>query len=83
MNPTAANLAPLRLVRRRRLYTQKTLAAAAGVTIRTITEIEAGRSRPRIETIRKICDVLKVDPLEVAEFTAAIEHGRFAERPAQ
>ncbi len=83
MHETAAGLAPLRMIRRRRLHTQKTLAAAAGVTIRTITEIEAGRSRPRIETIRKLCDVLKVDPLEVAEFATAIESGPHAERPAQ
>ncbi len=64
---------PLREVRRRNLYTIEALANAAKVSTKTIVEIEHGRQRPHLATIRKISTALEVDPLEVVEFVEAIE----------
>lgn len=83
MLETTGEIITLRAARRRKLYTLQELADAAGVTIKTVTAIEAGRSRPRLSTIRKLAAALDVEPLQVQEFIDAVERGRFAERPAQ
>lgn len=64
---------PLREIRLRKLYTLRSLAAAAGVAQRTIVEAEAGRQLPRVATIRKLAATLEVDPMDVDEFREAIE----------
>lgn len=56
-----------------RLYSIRRLAAAAELSPRTIQEAEAGRRMPSLETIRKLSEVLEVEPGEVAEFKAAMD----------
>jgi transcriptional regulator with XRE-family HTH domain len=63
----------LREARARRMHTVRSLAAAAGCTPKTITDIELGRITPTFGTMRKIGTALGVEPTEVAEFAAAIE----------
>jgi transcriptional regulator with XRE-family HTH domain len=63
----------LRELRIRRLLSLRELAKRASVAQRTIVEAEASRQVPRPATMRKIAEALKVDPMEVDEFRAAIE----------
>jgi transcriptional regulator with XRE-family HTH domain len=63
----------LREWRAERLESSKTLAAKAGVSNKTIIEVENGRNVPTFRTIRRLSEALGVDPAEVAEFAAAIE----------
>jgi transcriptional regulator with XRE-family HTH domain len=63
----------LREWRALRLESSKTLAVKAGVSNKTILEIENGRNVPTFRTIRRLSEALDVDPSEVAEFAAAIE----------
>jgi transcriptional regulator with XRE-family HTH domain len=56
-----------------RLESSKTLAVKAGVSNKTILEIENGRNVPTFRTIRRLSEALNVDPAEVEEFAAAIE----------
>jgi transcriptional regulator with XRE-family HTH domain len=70
-------LAPLEVVRRRKLLSQRTLAERSGVSESTIFAIERGTSkRPRLEVMRKLCDALGVEPTEVDEFRRVIEPER-------
>jgi transcriptional regulator with XRE-family HTH domain len=62
----------LREVRRSKLISIEGLAEAAGVSTKTIVEIEHGRSLPRLQTIRKLSDALGVEPISVEEFAIAI-----------
>ncbi|MDP9358169.1 MAG: helix-turn-helix domain-containing protein [Chloroflexota bacterium] len=62
----------LREWRRERLLSLADLADKAGITEKTIGEIERGRARPQLRTMRKITEVLGVEPKDVAEFAAAI-----------
>lgn len=39
----------------------------------TINKIEQGAWLPSLKTVRKLADILKVEPTEVDEFKAAIE----------
>jgi transcriptional regulator with XRE-family HTH domain len=59
--------------RARKLLTAAKLAQAAGMSRAGIYAIEAGRSIPTLESVRKLSEALEVDPLEVDEFRAAIE----------
>ena len=63
----------LKETRRRRLMSIATLAKAAGVATKTIVDIEHGRTVPRLQTMRALCDALGVEPEEVEEFRRAIE----------
>jgi transcriptional regulator with XRE-family HTH domain len=63
----------LREVRLRRLLTQRELARLAGVTHKTVVDLELGRVEPRLATMRKLAAALGVEPLEVDEFSRAIE----------
>jgi transcriptional regulator with XRE-family HTH domain len=65
----------LRAVRRGKLISIEDLAELAGVSTKTIVEIELGRSTPRLRTIRKLSAALDVDPASVDEFVAAIAEG--------
>ncbi len=49
---------PLRELRWARDLTQERLATLAGVSTRTINNIESGRMLPRIDTRRRLLDVL-------------------------
>ena len=57
----------VRLRRKRLRYQSKTVAAKIGVTPTTISQIEAGKQQPTIDTIRKLAEVLE-SPVE--EFLA-------------
>jgi transcriptional regulator with XRE-family HTH domain len=53
--------------------TQRQLASQAGVTQATLVDIEHGRSRPRVGTMRKLAEALGVDVTAIAEFKRVIE----------
>jgi DNA-binding XRE family transcriptional regulator len=59
-------------VRRSRLMSTRELSKQAHVARKTINDIEQGRVTPALFTIRKLCDALNVDPMEVDEFRNAI-----------
>jgi transcriptional regulator with XRE-family HTH domain len=63
----------LREWRAERLESSKTLAAKAGVSNKTILEIENGRNLPTFRTMRRLSEALGVAPTEIEEFAAAIE----------
>ncbi len=55
-------LRELRLVKN---ITQLELAALSGVSLATIVRLEQGRHPPRISTVRKLANVLEVEPAEL------------------
>ena len=59
--------------RAKKLLTAGKLAQAAGMSRASIYAIESGRNIPTLDTVRKLSEVLAVDPLEVDEFKAAID----------
>jgi transcriptional regulator with XRE-family HTH domain len=63
----------LRELRLARMLSQRDLAREAGVTQKTIVDLELGRVEPHLKTMRKLTAALGVDPLEVNEFRKAIE----------
>jgi DNA-binding XRE family transcriptional regulator len=63
----------LREWRARRLLSLDGLADKAGVSNKTIVQIEYGRLTPRVGTVRSLCDALNVEPEQVAEFVDAME----------
>ncbi len=63
----------LREVRRRNLFSIIQLAEKAGVSTRTIVDLEHGRTVPRLQTMRKVSEALGVDPESIEEFRNAIE----------
>jgi transcriptional regulator with XRE-family HTH domain len=64
--------------RRTRLLSIRALAERAGLATRTINEIELGRTTPSLLTIKKISEVLEIDPLEIDEFRKAIRGNSMA-----
>lgn len=53
----------IRDARERALLTQQELAAKAGVSLWTISDVEGGRNRtPRLRTIYRIAKALNLDP---------------------
>jgi transcriptional regulator with XRE-family HTH domain len=44
------------------------LAEEAQVSTATVNGIETGRTTPSLDTMRKICEALGVDPLDIDEF---------------
>jgi DNA-binding XRE family transcriptional regulator len=64
-----ARVAPLAERRRRVPWTQRELAAAAGVSVGTVRGIEQGlRRAPHPRVVRALAAVLGVPPAAVAEF---------------
>jgi transcriptional regulator with XRE-family HTH domain len=63
----------LREWRAERLLSVRALAVAAGVSTKTITELEYGRQLPTFRTIRRVAAALAVEPRDVAEFAAAMD----------
>lgn len=78
---------PLRELRMVRGLSGDALAAAAGVSNKTVSDIELGKRPPRLATMRRIGAALGVELTEVEEFRAAIEEGlrrsRKNERPEE
>jgi transcriptional regulator with XRE-family HTH domain len=63
----------LRTLRLSKVLSQRDLAREAGVTQKTIVDLELGRIEPRLLTMRKLAAALGVEPLEIDEFRQAIE----------
>ena len=63
----------LRAMRLARALSQRDLAERAGVTQKTVLELELGRQEPQLRTIRRIAAALGVEPVEVDEFRQALE----------
>lgn len=60
-------------LRRRLLLTQAQLAVAAGVAPATISNLERGvYGAPQLRVMRRIADVLKVEPSDVDEFRPSL-----------
>lgn len=59
-------------VRHIRLMSLRELAGKAGLNLMTVSNIERGRTRPSLATIRKLSEALEVDPIEVDEFRRVI-----------
>ena len=59
-------------LRRERLLTIRALAAAAGVSTRTVLQAEHGERTPQPGTIRRLAAALGVEPAQVREFRAAM-----------
>jgi transcriptional regulator with XRE-family HTH domain len=62
----------LREWRAARLLSIDRLAAKAGMSNKTIVQIEHGRQLPTFRTIQRLSEALGVDPAEVEEFAAAL-----------
>jgi transcriptional regulator with XRE-family HTH domain len=63
----------LRQWRLEKLMSTKELATVAGVSNKTVVQIEHGRQVPLLRTIRRISEALDVPPREVQEFAEALE----------
>lgn len=54
--------------------TQAALSRKAGVTVRTISDIEAGRRRPSAATFRKLAEALGLSSSRIAELLGGVPH---------
>lgn len=63
----------LREWRAERLLSVEDLAARAGVSNKTIVQLEHGRQLATFRTIRRISGALRVEPSEITEFAGAIQ----------
>jgi len=61
----------LRELREGQVLSQRELSALAGVSNRTISDIEQGKIRPHPATLRKLAVALGVKPRELAEHLQA------------
>jgi transcriptional regulator with XRE-family HTH domain len=68
-----ATVQPLRRWRTQQLLSIRDLAIAAGITPKSLTDLEYGRRRPNFATMRRVSQALGVDPHEIAEFAATLE----------
>ncbi len=62
----------LEQLRRERLLTIRALAAEAGVSTRTVVQVEHGKRTPQPGTIKRLSAALGVEPARVREFRAAM-----------
>ncbi len=62
----------LREWRSERLWSVRDLAAAAGISTKTVVQTEHGRQLPTFRTMRRVSDALAVEPGEIAEFARAL-----------
>ncbi len=62
----------LREWRTERLWSVRDLAAAAGVSTKTVVQTEHGRQLPTFRTMRRISDALEATPAEIVEFAHAL-----------
>lgn len=63
----------LRELRYAKSMSIESLAKAAGVSNKTISDIENGKVHPKFRTMRRLCAALGVEPSEVAEFAAPVK----------
>ncbi len=63
----------LKEARAQKLLTMAELAAASGVSLATIRNIEQGSSTPRLPIVRKIAGALGIDAGEIDEFRQSME----------
>jgi transcriptional regulator with XRE-family HTH domain len=75
-------MASLREVRAQRVLSSRELAREAAVAPSTVYLIEAGRTLPRLSVVRRLVNVLGVDPDAVDEFRRAIDATKVAPRPS-
>ena len=59
-----------------KLLSGRELARAAGVTHKTLIDLELGRRTPTFATMRRISEVLGVAATDIAEFAASVERRR-------
>ncbi len=63
----------LKQLRLERLLTIRALAKHAGVSTRTVLQVEHGLRRPHPGTIKKLAAALGVEPAEIREFRVAMD----------
>ena len=63
----------LREWRQERMMSTRDLAKTAGISDKTLIQLELGRQRPQWRTMRALCTALGVTPREVVEFAAVLE----------
>src|SRR5579872_4276678 len=76
--PVRLRVVALRELRLSRVLTQKELAQAAGVSKKTVNDVERFKIRPHPQTLRKIARALGVEPGQLAEH---LERREPLERP--
>jgi DNA-binding XRE family transcriptional regulator len=59
--------ASVRTARRKRFMTQAQLAKAAGISQRTLVNIETNKVEPHFSTILKLADALGIDPSKLVD----------------
>ena len=73
------NTTLLRVLYQERGFSQRTLADAVGVQLQTIHRWLFGKTRPGVDTYKKLCEVLEVSPNLLEMSTAELmERGRHA-----
>jgi len=60
----------VRVYRMRLGWSQEDLAGRAGVDVKTVGNIETGRTRPRLSTIRLLIQALQLNDRDRADFYA-------------
>jgi len=73
----------LRELRQGRVFSQRDLAKRAGVSPKTILDIEQGRIQPQPTTIRKIAQALDMEPSALAEELRSARQLRLPEQPRE
>jgi transcriptional regulator with XRE-family HTH domain len=66
-DPATLTLVGLRELRLERVLSQRELAERAGVSPKTVLDVETGRIRPHPATLRKLAAALGVEPSALAE----------------
>ncbi len=69
---TEPRIRTLKQARTARMLTVRGLAAAAGVSLAAVHEVETGKRRPRFGTIKRLSDALGVAPEAIAEFRSVL-----------
>jgi DNA-binding XRE family transcriptional regulator len=59
--------ASVRTARRKRFMTQAQLAKAAGISQKTLVNIETNKVEPHFSTILKLADALGIDPSKLVD----------------
>jgi transcriptional regulator with XRE-family HTH domain len=55
------------------LLSQRALAKQAGVALKTVIDLELGRTQPHFGTMRKLSEALGVEPTAIDEFRQVLE----------